>query len=381
MFQPFFLMTRWVRRWARHRMQRWASLAIHRLLRGVSVPLQVGVLLQQEGWHRVLHDPGASRLQTHHPSLEQAALAAAQYRAWAPDAQSERLSLQPGLVSGAWPPDLLTGWRRALQDVHNSLPNRPCHLTLAWPDEQLWTGAITLTGPLSQAEVPSLLEQELALVLPVPIDHGWFRAGVHGRRRALVQVQAIACKGIDRVGHRQDLTGWPSLGHRRQGCRPAQLQAPLQELGRKRLLALHVQQNQPRELAGHGMEQAHPLLVGGQPFESPQRTTPNTVSLRGGRGWHRLTVPIAQPMLSQQLMPAHQGGHIVMGLDWTFKVRRLLNAGQRQRPLRRLMRTLRRLMRTLLLLKCLRRHPRFHQPSPCRRHSTPPADGNSQCQQ
>jgi len=170
MFQPFSLMMRRVLRCARHRMQRWASLAIHRLLRGVSVPVQVGVLLQQEGWHRVLHDPGASRLHTHHPSLEQAALAAAQYQAWATDAQSERLSLQPGLVSGAWPPDLLTGWRRALQDVHNSLPNRPCHLTLAWPDDLLWTGAITLSGPLSQAEVPSLLEQELALALPVPID-------------------------------------------------------------------------------------------------------------------------------------------------------------------------------------------------------------------
>lgn len=170
MFQPFSLMMRRVLRCARHRMQRWASLAIHRLLRGVSVPVQVGVLLQQEGWHRVLHDPGASGLHTHHPSLEQAALAAAQYQAWATDAQSERLSLQPGLVSGAWPPDLLTGWRRALQDVHNSLPNRPCHLTLAWPDDLLWTGAITLSGPLSQAEVPSLLEQELALALPVPID-------------------------------------------------------------------------------------------------------------------------------------------------------------------------------------------------------------------
>lgn len=163
-------MTRWVRRWARHRMQRWASLAIHRLLRGVSVPVQVGVLLQQEGWHRVLLDPGASRLQTEHPNPEPAAWAAAQYQVWSPDAQSELLSLQPGMVFGAWPPDLLTGWRRALQDVHNSLPNRPCHLTLAWPDDQLWTGAITLTGPLSEAEVPSLLAQELALVLPVPID-------------------------------------------------------------------------------------------------------------------------------------------------------------------------------------------------------------------
>ncbi|MFZ9423934.1 MAG: MBL fold metallo-hydrolase, partial [Limnohabitans sp.] len=40
----------------------------------------------------------------------------------------------------------------------------------AWPDDLLWTGAITLSGPLSQAEVPSLLEQELALALPVPID-------------------------------------------------------------------------------------------------------------------------------------------------------------------------------------------------------------------
>ncbi len=170
MFLPLSLLTRWARRRAWHGTQRWAGWWRSRLMQALSAPLQVGVLLQPEGWHVVLHEPGVPGLMASRASPTSPVRADESYRAWSPGTLPDLFSLPPGLPHGPVQADHLAAWRTALQSLQDFLPTGTCHLTLAWPDELLWSGAITLTGPLAESEVPSLLEQELSLVLPVPID-------------------------------------------------------------------------------------------------------------------------------------------------------------------------------------------------------------------
>lgn len=132
--------------------------------------MQVGVLLQPEGWHVVLHEPGVSGLMATGASPTPPVWTVEPYRAWSPGTLPELISMPPGLTHGLVQADRLSAWRTALQSLQDFLPTGACHLTLAWPDELLWSGTITLMGPLAESEVPSLLEQELSLVLPVPID-------------------------------------------------------------------------------------------------------------------------------------------------------------------------------------------------------------------
>ena len=133
-------------------------------------PLQVGVLLQPEGWHVVLHEPG---LWAWWPSRATSKLMRSepvQYRSWSPDALPDLMTLPPGLTDGAPQADQPAVWRAALQELQDVLPTGAGRLTLSWPDELLWSGVITLSESLSDTEVPDLLEQELSVVLPVPID-------------------------------------------------------------------------------------------------------------------------------------------------------------------------------------------------------------------
>lgn len=170
MFQLISLTVRWVRRFARRRVPGCAGVEVNRWLHALSAPVQVGVLLQHEGWHAVLHEPGVSRGASTYPSPTPSAWAAAQTRAWSPDTGAERVNLQPGLSLGPSQAAQLAAWSRALQSLHNLLPTGACHLTLSWPDELLWSSAITLSGPLAEAELSSVLEQELSVLLPVPLD-------------------------------------------------------------------------------------------------------------------------------------------------------------------------------------------------------------------
>jgi len=173
MFQPISFLLRWVRWRVRHGMRRWPGWGLPRLMQALSAPLQAGVLLQPEDWHVVLHEPGVSGLMAARASPTPPVWAVEPYRAWSPGTLPELFSLPLGLPHGPHglvQADHLAAWRTALQSLQDFLPAGTCHLTLAWPDELLWSGAITLTGPLAESEVPALLEQELSLVLPVPID-------------------------------------------------------------------------------------------------------------------------------------------------------------------------------------------------------------------
>jgi hypothetical protein len=60
----------------------------------------------------------------------------------------------------------LDHWQRALMAVCQRLPLGERHLVLAWPDEALWSAAITLAGPLTQEELQTWLPEELDAVLP-----------------------------------------------------------------------------------------------------------------------------------------------------------------------------------------------------------------------
>ena len=66
----------------------------------------------------------------------------------------------------AWTDHELDVWQSALMAVCQRLPPGQRHLVLAWPDEALWSTAITLAGPLTADELQSWLPEELDAVLP-----------------------------------------------------------------------------------------------------------------------------------------------------------------------------------------------------------------------
>lgn len=176
MFHRLSLLARWrlwgVGSWCRGQ----ASVVVSRLLSVLCGPMQVGVLLEHDDWHAVLHEPGWWGHASAAAGSEAHGLEAAQYRTWSSSAWPGLLNAHLGLVAGSDMsrasdmPEARDLWREAFQVLQDRLPPGDCHLTLAWPDDQLWASTVTLTGPLSATEVPALLEQELAMVLPVPIE-------------------------------------------------------------------------------------------------------------------------------------------------------------------------------------------------------------------
>ena len=138
-------------------------------------PVWVGVSQHDGSWHVVLNeyserqllkeggaDPSPTRLA---PALPNAL----QHRGLSGLAMpegfwvAERAAREP-LDGAAW-----TAWRSALKAVITLLPPGPCHLVVSWPDEALGAAAITLTGPFTMAELPSVMEQEISAVLPGPM--------------------------------------------------------------------------------------------------------------------------------------------------------------------------------------------------------------------
>ncbi len=170
MFQSISLLTRWVRRGVESCQRRRVSFRLSRLWQALGGPLQVGVSLQPGAWHVVLHEPGVPGLQAARGPSAAPARTVEQSRVWSPGTLPELWALLPGRPPGSVPADHQAAWRMAVQTLRELVPTGTCHLTLAWPDDLLWSGAVTLSGPLSKAELPALLAQELSLVLPVPID-------------------------------------------------------------------------------------------------------------------------------------------------------------------------------------------------------------------
>jgi hypothetical protein len=150
-------------------------------------PLQVGVSLQPEGWHVVLQEPGLWAWWPTHATSRPMRSEPVQYRSLSSDALPDLMSMLPGLTHGANQADQMSVWRAALQALQDLIPKGVGRLILSWPDELLWSGVITLSGPLSDTEVPDLLEQELSVVLPVPIDRvAWDAQPVVQTRQASV---------------------------------------------------------------------------------------------------------------------------------------------------------------------------------------------------
>ena len=180
-------------------------------------PLQVGVLLQPEGWHVVLHEPGLWAWLPTRATLKPMRSEQVQYRSWSPDALPDLMSMSSGLTDAAPQADQPAVWRAALQALHDVIPTGAGRLTLSWPDELLWSGVITLSEPLSDTEVPDLLEQELSVVLPAPIDRvAWDAQPVAQPRQAPVPrfgwQTLMAWLGLARGGRTESMMWRGSAG-------------------------------------------------------------------------------------------------------------------------------------------------------------------------
>lgn len=169
MLHPLSFGSHTVRRSARTQARRWVVRQRRHLVNALRGPLQAGVLLEPHCWHVVLNEFSRWGLLPHRSHHPPHSVTSAPYRAWSPGALPDQSEWQLGLPQGSGPGHREASWRAALHALGNLVPDGACHLTLAWPDELLWAGTVTLPGPLSPAEVPAVLEQELAQVLPVPL--------------------------------------------------------------------------------------------------------------------------------------------------------------------------------------------------------------------
>jgi len=167
--------TRWLTRWLQRckvavrpwgqRVSAW--LPAGHFLAVLNGPVRVGVSLQSEPWHIVLHDslePGGGwddRVEL---------LSEWQHRHWYPTTLPDVWIAKNLTVEEPLDDTVRAAWWSALEALRGLLPLQACHLVLSWPDEALWSTSITLTGPLTADELPVLLEQELASVLPTSVE-------------------------------------------------------------------------------------------------------------------------------------------------------------------------------------------------------------------
>lgn len=133
-------------------------------------PVWVGVSLQADPWHVVLVEPLES--QEPGPSGGAAVCTAdaalgVQQRSWQPTPRPDVRAAKDLTAVGPWTDAQQLAWRSALEGLRTLLPLEGCHLVLSWPDEALWSTTLTLTGPVLSSEMTSVLEQEIAAVLPV----------------------------------------------------------------------------------------------------------------------------------------------------------------------------------------------------------------------
>ena len=143
---------------------------LRRLTTGLHPPVWVGLSWQGGAVHVVLHEPrgrgAGSATAERWENLEQRL----QHRRWPAEHTSDLFPAPAGAGDDPRHADARAVWRTTLETVLRVLPEGPCHLVVSWPDEALWSTTITLSGPVQQTERAPLLEQELAMASPVPVD-------------------------------------------------------------------------------------------------------------------------------------------------------------------------------------------------------------------
>lgn len=172
--------------WLSHTLDRWRAGLHHgrrlvgkwvsewvcpgRLATAVRGPVGVGVSLQAQPWQVVMVEPFARAHAGADARLLDDAAQGLQHRPWRPELLPDMWAAKH-LTADSPEDDLQrAAWWSALEGLRALLPLEACHLVLSWPDEALWSTTITLSGPFTPTELPSLLLQELAAVMPVDVE-------------------------------------------------------------------------------------------------------------------------------------------------------------------------------------------------------------------
>ena len=150
------------------------------LFNAVAAPVRVGLSVQVDLW-RWAWRPSESQA----TSVQQVGVAPVQWQQGVlrasplPDLISaRRLSFDDSLDAAE-----LAAWESALAAVRRELPPGACHLVLSWPDEALWLSSFTVAGPVLPDELDDLVKQELAAVLPGPLQRAAWDVRLLGESR------------------------------------------------------------------------------------------------------------------------------------------------------------------------------------------------------
>ena len=166
-------------------LQRWMSTLTLRwvcrsLLIAVSAPVRVGLSVQVDLW-RWAWRPSESQV----TAVNQVGEVPGPWRHGALRASpvpnlisARRLSFDDALDAAE-----LAVWESALAAVRRELPPGECHLVLSWPDEALWLSSFTVAGPVLPDELDDLVKQELAAVLPGPLQRAAWDVRLLGESR------------------------------------------------------------------------------------------------------------------------------------------------------------------------------------------------------
>lgn len=129
-----------------------------------------GVSLQPDRWQLALHEPQHKGLSPNGRGRDSDG-GGLQHRLWRQVSLPDLDVSQDLTVGGSLQDIQRRAWWSALAGIRDQLPPDACHLVLSWPDASLWSVSVTLPGPLTAAELPAVLEQELESLMPAPPEH------------------------------------------------------------------------------------------------------------------------------------------------------------------------------------------------------------------